>query len=66
MFSKRFQLNSIHFLFFTIRQETTVTVACSKRPDSGEQCEVKKAMKSRRGPVFEATKDAYMLVYRPG
>ena len=26
-----------------------VNVACSKRSDSGERCEVKKAMKSRRG-----------------
>ena len=27
-----------------------VCLACSKRSDSGERCEVKKAMKSRGGP----------------
>ena len=27
-------------------------VACSKRSDSGEQCEVRKAMKSRGGLLF--------------
>ena len=30
-------------------QATSVIVACSKRSDSGERCEVKKAMKSRGG-----------------
>ena len=28
---------------------TVITLACSKRSDSGERCEVKKAMKSRGG-----------------
>ena len=28
---------------------TGPTIACSKRSDSGERCEVKKAMKSRGG-----------------
>ena len=27
-------------------------IVCSKRSDSGERCEVKKAMKSRGGPYF--------------
>ena len=30
------------------------TIACSKRSDSGERCEVKKAMKSRGGLGREA------------
>ena len=33
-------------------KEMTVKLACSKRSDSGERCEVKKAMKSRGGLVF--------------
>ena len=31
---------------------TTINIACSKRSDSGEQFEVKKAIKSRRGIFF--------------
>ena len=32
--------------------KVTRSVACSKRSDSGERCEVKKAMKSRGGLAF--------------
>ena len=49
-------VTSFFFLFFsetrflqtsqTIEQDKNLTLACSKRSDSGERCEVKKAIKS--------------------
>ena len=37
------------FLKDFVDQSFAVKIACSKRSDSGERCEVKKAMKSRGG-----------------
>ena len=39
-------------LIFLCKVTTRKTLACSKRSDSGERCEVKKAMKSRGGPLL--------------
>ena len=44
------QLKTINvFANFFFGEFTRFIVACSKRSDSGERCEVKKAMKSRGG-----------------
>ena len=37
---------------FPSRVQEWIDLACSKRSDRGEQCEVKKAMKSRGGPHY--------------
>ena len=37
------------YIPFSILKQILASLACSKRSDSGERCEVKKAMKSRGG-----------------
>ena len=44
----------------TALQKSRPQIACSKRSDSGERCEVKKAMKSRGG----LGRDSFLLLQR--
>ena len=47
--SKTRRTTIIIYIPFSILKQILASLACSKRSDSGERCEVKKAMKSRGG-----------------
>ena len=44
-----FKVRSVRFVVVSESLQISFLVACSKRSDSGERCEVKKAIKSRGG-----------------
>ena len=49
---------SREILWNAVGIKNTYNLACSKRSDSGERCEVKKAMKSRGEPLSERLEQA--------